>query len=194
MNRLTKRLALAAVAWMGVHAVTGAANDEAMGGADEATTIYSAFLTQWMGEGDSPINVATTAKAPMPDQIRQYNDCAGNGGDERIHWTTGTTDADLKRALSPIARVRLVDPDQWHPRDPHALIAEGKSVDAAVEAGVDGGLMIFSAISFNEAHDVAMLSFSFVCGSLCGHGGAVMFNKTPSGWLQSRKQCSSWIS
>lgn len=184
----------ALMGWMGMHAMPCLANDTASSSAADAKAIYVAFLTQWMGKDDAPTNVADTAKQPTPDDIGHYTQCAGSDESGSIRWVSGTTDADLRNAIGSLARVKLVAPAQWQAVDPSDLIAHGRSADAAVEAGFAGGLMTLSAISFNQAHDVALFTFSFECGRLCGHGGTVMFTKTPRGWVQDRRSCDSWMS
>lgn len=147
-----------------------------------------------MCKDNAPMNVANTAVRPTPEDIGQYNECVSGGTGRSVHWITSTTDVDLNSALSSLPRVNLVDPKHWQPVDPGRFIAKGQSVGAAVDAGIANGLMTLGAISFNEAHDTAMLTFSFVCGSLCGHGGVAMFKKTSKGWVQSKQPCGSWIS
>jgi hypothetical protein len=194
MSQAVKYLMVAVIAWMGVHAVVCSADETKDGRIRDASEIYRSFLAQWMGSDGAPMNVANSAVAPTQQDIAQYNECAGHGTAKNIRWITGTTDVDLNSALSTLPRVKLVDPKHWQPMDPGRLIASGQSVGAAVSVGIDNGLMTLSAISFNEAHDTAMLSFSFVCGALCGHGGTVMFKKTFKGWVQSKQPCSSWMS
>jgi len=87
-----------------------------------------------------------------------------------------------------------VDPKTWKPSDPRDAIARGKSIEAAVENGFAKGLYAFSAIAFNASHTTAALSYSFVCGMLCGNGGVVVFNKTNRGWVKSDENCGIWIS
>jgi hypothetical protein len=194
MSRAVKCLIVAAMAWFGVHSAGCLADETKASRTSEASEIYSAFLAQWMGNDRAPMNVANTAVRPTPDDVGQYNECTSGGTGGSVRWIAGSTDADLHRARASLPRVNLVDAKRWQPVDPGRLIAKGQPVGAAVNAGIDNGLMTLSVISFNEAHDTAMLTFSFVCGSLCGHGGAVMFKKTPKGWVQSKTPCSSWTS
>jgi hypothetical protein len=194
MSRAAKCLMIVTVGWMGVHVPGCLADETNAGSTGDAKEIYSAFLARWMGKYGAPMNVANSAVRPTPEDIGQYSECAADGTGKSARWVTGTTDADLKSALSSLPRVNLVDPKRWQPMDPGGLIAKGQSFGAAVNAGINGGLMTLSVISFNERHDTAMLTFSFVCGSLCGHGGAVMFKKTSKGWVQSKQPCSSWMS
>lgn len=194
MRRASIYLMTAVVAWMGVIGARCLAHETMASNADDAREIYDAFLTQWMGKDNAKTNVASTATQPTPKDIDQYNECTSGGKGSSTHWTTSTTDADLKSALAPLPRINLVDPKRWQAADPGRLITKGQSVDTAVETGVANGLMTLSAISFNKTHDIAMFTYSFACGSLCGNGGVVMFKKTPRGWVRSKQHCSNWIS
>ena len=194
MRQAAKCLMVGVIALMGAHVATCQADETAVSAADDAKEIYGAFLTQWKGKHDVLTNVANTVARPTTEDIAKYNACAGSASRQNVHWTTSTTDADIKNALVSLSRINLVDPEHWQAADPSTLIAEGQSVDTAVETGMANGLMTLSAISFDEMHHTAVFSFSFICGSLCGHGGIVMFKKTPKGWVQSRQLCGSWMS
>ena len=75
----------------------------------------------------------------------------------------------------PTDKVHLVDPGKHEISDPGNAIGEGQSVDDAVEAGFKAGLFTFSEVVFDTAHTHAALNYTFHCGSLCGHGGTVVF-------------------
>lgn len=194
MRQAARCLIVGMVALMGSHAATCLADETAASPANDAKEIYGAFLTQWKGKYDALTNVANTAARPTTEDIAQYNECAGSWRSRNIHWKTNTTDVDLKNALASLSRINLVDAKSWQAADPSRLIAQGQSIDTAVDTGIANGLMTLSAISFDEAHDTAMFSFSFACGSLCGHGGIVMFKKTSKGWVQSKRRCGSRMS
>ena len=193
MRRLAKCWVVAVIAWAGVHTSPCAASERYISSVDDAKAIYGAFLTQWMGKGDAPTNVADKAAEPTAEDVEQYTECAGERN-KSTNWTTGGSSADFESALASLARVEPIDATQWRATDPGELIANGQSVGAAVDAGYAGGLMTLSAISFNETRDIAMLAYSFQCGRLCGQGGIVMFNRTSRGWVQSKRQCGSWVS
>jgi hypothetical protein len=38
------------------------------------------------------------------------------------------------------------------------------------------------------------ITYSFVCGGLCGSGGSVMFDKTAAGLKQREVPCGGWVS
>jgi hypothetical protein len=100
----------------------------------------------------------------------------------------------------------FVDPEQQaktvRQNDPGNLIKsaidDGKKVsesqlDDAVEKAFQTGLFTFSEIAFDKQHHRAVLSYSFSCGGLCGHGNTVVLTKIGDKW-KTTKTCSGWIS
>lgn len=174
--------------------VAAPANPGSTGDKSDIATMYEAFLKHWNGKSHKPINVATSANAPSPDDMRQYADCAKQIGKPNTEWVAGSTISDLKTVLGKPASIHFIDPKTWRPLDPGALIRSGASVGPAVSTGMAQGLVTLSAVTFNKAHDLAVFNFSFVCGGLCGTGFIVVFNKTPNGWVQSKSACGGYMS
>ena len=77
--------------------------------------------------------------------------------------------------------------------DPWAGIQQGHSVEDSVRNGFAHGLFTFSEIQFDKSHTHAIVSYSFVCGRLCGNGAEVVLEKTETGW-RLEKRCGVWIS
>src|SRR4249919_1093243 len=166
-------------------------NNGAKANGSDASDIYGQFLDSWAGKEKEPVNVSRTAKVPSEDELKEFSDCVK---DANVHWSPTESIADLTDFVGKLSYVRLIDPDKWNPQDPGRLIAQGKSVDSAVKSGFAHGLMTLSAITFDQSHNTAAFTYSFVCGALCGNGGTVLFVRGQSGWTQSTKQCGSWIS
>lgn len=186
MSRLLTALAISICIGYAPQAIAGT-NDVA--DATDSASIYGAFLDKWTGAEKKPINISARADAPTADALKEFSDCAGID-----HWPPVAPINDLAGLVGQLPYVRLVDPDKWRPRDPGKLIAQGHSVEAAVDAGFASGLTTFSAIAFDDAHTTAAFTFSFVCGGLCGSGRTVIFRHTPAGWVESETQCGNWIS
>ena len=91
----------------------------------------------------------------------------------------------------------LIDPDsgskEVKKNDPENSIRNGGSVDGAVENGFAHGLFTLGEVRFDKSHTHAIVSFSFVCGGLCGHGATLVMKKTAKGWERSNA-CENWIS
>ena len=94
--------------------------------------------------------------------------------------------------------VRLVDADKQalivRNNDPTSSLREGKSVETAVNRAFSSGLFSVSEIAFDEEHRRALVGYSFVCGSLCGHGGVWLFEKVGGAWKRSERVCGGWVS
>jgi hypothetical protein len=92
---------------------------------------------------------------------------------------------------------RLVDPDQ-HARvvrenDPQRHIHNEKDIGNAVDNGFAHGLFTLGEIQFDKPHTFAAVSFSFWCGSLCGHSQTWVMKKSNGNW-ERIKVCAAWIS
>jgi hypothetical protein len=94
-------------------------------------------------------------------------------------------------------KIVLVDPErqrkQVRENDPGRTIKEGRSVADAVNNGFAHGLVTLSEIRFTKDHKLAIVSYGFFCGSLCGNGGTVVLEKTDAGWRR-KTRCGEWIS
>jgi len=105
---------------------------------------------------------------------------------------------DLTVDVLPGKNMRLVDPKKQarivHENDPSRTIRGGKSVDAAVRSAFSAGLFSLSEIAFDKDHLRAVVSYSFWCGSLCGHGSTLVFEKQSDGWHKIGAECSGWVS
>ncbi|HEY4092664.1 MAG TPA: hypothetical protein VGN46_14210 [Luteibacter sp.] len=160
--------------------------------ATDAAAVYKAFLHDWMGKSHQPINVARVAEPMHPEGAD--GGCEGHPEIEALIKQPAERIDDLSTVLGPDPSIHYVDPSTWHPTDPQHLIAQGKSVKAAVKEGMSAALLTFSAIAFNERRDVAVFNYSFVCGGLCGNGGITVMRKKGSTWEPDPRQCTQWIS
>ena len=194
MHRLLILLVSLAAALASVSGIAAPTNPANTGDKGDIAAMYEAFLNHWNGKSHEPINVAASADAPSPDDLKQYADCAKEIGKPNTHWIPGSKINDLTTVLGKPASVHFIDPKKWRPLDPGALIGSGASVGSAVSAGMAQGLVTLSAVTFNKAHDFAVFNFSFVCGGLCGSGFIVVFYKTPKGWVQSKSTCGGYMS
>lgn len=78
--------------------------------------------------------------------------------------------------------------------DPRNGMAGGKSVEKAVDDAVGSGLISISEIAFDRDHRVALVSYEFVCGSLCGSGGTWLLEKANGVWKRADHSCGGWVS
>jgi hypothetical protein len=78
--------------------------------------------------------------------------------------------------------------------DPIHSIHEGKSIETAVRRAFSTGIFSVSEIAFDKEHRRALLGYRFACGSLCGSGGALLFEKVAGVWKKSDSNCGGWVS
>jgi len=68
-----------------------------------------------------------------------------------------------------------------------------KQIGDSLTQAFGTGLFTFSEIAFDKQHHYAVLTYSFVCGGLCGHGNTIVLKKVKEGWRIGRT-CRNWIS
>jgi hypothetical protein len=103
-------------------------------------------------------------------------------------------------------RIVLVDPHRQQEKikkgDPQNLIKKSiddhekvtdKQLDNSVKQAFNNGLFTLSEIRFNKEHRRAVLTYSFTCGMLCGHGNTLILKKVGEKWKVDKK-CGGWIS
>ncbi len=103
-------------------------------------------------------------------------------------------------------KIILVDPDRQQEtikeNDPQNLIKKtiddgqkftDEQLDQSLKSAFDTGLFTLSEIVFDKEHRRAAVSYSFVCGSLCGNGTTLVLKKVGPNWKVA-KRCSGWIS
>jgi hypothetical protein len=96
----------------------------------------------------------------------------------------GLQEEKIKMGDPAILMKRVIDGHQDVPR---------KQIDDATERAVQNGLVTLSEISFNKKHTRALVSFSFVCGELCGYGNVLVLKKVGERWVIN-KTCEEWVS
>ena len=158
---------------------------------EESATIFELFLDQWLGKAGH-VNLSYVTEFPDDDALHGYAECLKG---EKLAIPSKPQIEELRgTALEKRKDVGLVEPTTWRVHDPGESISKGVAVSKAVDEGMKGGLLSLSTLIFDEQHKVAVLSYSFVCGSLCGSGGTVIFDKKPSGWKARKERCGGWVS
>jgi hypothetical protein len=112
----------------------------------------------------------------------------------------------IENAVIFSPKIVIVNPDAQSAKitenDPHKLVTNAGNIpndefenklNDSVEQAFRTGLFTLSEILFDKDHRHAMVSFSFYCGTLCGHGGTFLLKKSGKRWL-IKKQCAGWIS
>jgi hypothetical protein len=160
----------------------------------DVTEIYATFLQEWSGKNQSTFNLAKSADSVPENGINQEFYSSGCGGIADVRKLPSYSTSDLSYIVKNLPHIHVIDPRTWRPVDPSVLISNGQAVGSAVERAYSSGLMTLSSVTFDEQHDVAIFAYTFMCGSLCGNGGVVIFHKTAKGWIRDKKDCVSWVS
>lgn len=167
--------------------------------ADEVA-IYKAVLRTYSGDKDASLNISATTYPLDPN--------ASTSGFDQPECLSGIEPGDLASVSSsyhelpvevlPSKAMRLVDPKKQaklvHSNDPSNTIRNGEPVKSAVAAAFSTGLFSMSEIAFDKAHHFAAVTYTFWCGSLCGHGQTLVFEKVNGEWRNANRSCGNWIS
>jgi hypothetical protein len=165
--------------------------------ADELA-IYNAVLRQYSEGNDIALNVSQTtypldSSSPMSDLSA---DCLQ--GIQLDLAAVSHTFHKLSHDVLPGPKMKLVDPKKQtkavRSNDPGKTIRNGKPVKDAVENAFFTGLFSMSEIAFDKEHRFAVVSYSFYCGELCGHGATLVFEKINGEWRKTGRHCANWIS
>lgn len=162
---------------------------------DEAA-IYRLLLESWNDRSHTPLNVSEQTM-PLDQNI---SDCECLEGID-LESLAGATRSFryLPRNLFPLSSARLVNPESQRATvragDPSKRISDSSvSIDDAIRRGFATGLFEVSEIAFDKSGQVAIVSYSFVCGELCGSGSVLRFEKVDGVWTKSPRVCGGWVS
>lgn len=157
--------------------------------------IYEAVLERWNSQSKQSLNVSNKTM-PLDSDI---SDCEclkaidvqsfANATRSYHHLQKNTLSSENLRIVDAEFQTAIV-----HDNDPHASMGKGLSVDAAVRRAFANGLFTLSEVAFDKEHHRAIVSFSFVCGSLCGSGSVWLFEKVDGTWKKAEHNCGGWIS
>jgi hypothetical protein len=74
--------------------------------------------------------------------------------------------------------------------DPSRTMAKGTAVKDAVNNAFASGLFSLSEIAFDRDHHRAWVGYSFWCGSWCGRGSTLVFEKVGGEWKKADRRCA----
>jgi hypothetical protein len=158
----------------------------------ERMEIYRDFLSGYNNGSGSILNVANATTTFFISNDDDFKGCLKGFDPDAFKVTTFHQFAP---DAFPTSATRLVDPKKVKRRDPGDAIKHGESVEDAVRTGFAAGIFSFSEIAFDGPHTHAAFTYSFVCGSLCGSGGTVVYELHDGNWKQDKRQhCGQWIS
>ena len=169
--------------------------------ADEVAVYRAVLLQQYGGSADSsPLNVSIRTYPLDPESPMSSlkgPDCLKGIQLENLSVVAHSFH-ELPRDVLTGKGMTLVDPKKHskivRSNDPSKTIPKGKSVENAVADAFASGLFSMSEIAFDKERHYAVVSYSFVCGGLCGSGSTIVFEKVNGEWKNARRNCGGWIS
>lgn len=179
---------------MGEHGLKTAINPSHL--STDEIAVYKAVLHQWNSDGRT-LNVANRTFPLDAVSSGSSCECLRNLDLQNLASASHSSHY-LTRDVFPERNIRLVDEDVQRTaiqtNDPHNGMAAGKSVEKAVNDAFVSGLFSLSEIAFDRDHREALVSYGFVCGSLCGSGGTWLLEKVDGVWKKADRVCSGWVS
>lgn len=169
----------------------------------EQIAVYRAVLEDYTKDDKAALNLADTTE-PLELSTSDTTCVKGIKLDKRSSSAGVVHKLDAK--IAPDLKLVLVAPELQQQRidqnDPQNLVKSAidggqhvtdEQVENAVRTAFDSGLFTFSEIEFDKGHRRAVVTYSFVCGRLCGHGNTVVLEKTGEKW-KVKKNCGGWVS
>jgi hypothetical protein len=149
-------------------------------GADEVF-IYNAVLRHY-GDKDTALNVSQTTYPLDPSSPMdglQDAECLKGIHLENLAVVSHSFH-ELPPDVLPGKKMKLVDPRK------QTKIVRSNDPSTA--------LFSMSEIAFDKDRRFAVVSYRFWCGSLCGNGSTLVFEKVKGEWRNANRNCGSWIS
>jgi len=166
----------------------------------DEVAIYKSVLQQFGSRKSEGLHVSSTTYPLNPDSPMsglKAHDCL-QGIDLENIASVSHSFHDLPPDVLAGNGMTLVDPKKQakivHSNDPSDTIPKGKSVQDSVDDAFSTALFSMSEIAFDKEHQFAVVSYHFWCGSLCGNGSTIVFEKINGVWQNANRNCGGWIS
>jgi hypothetical protein len=161
---------------------------------EEATAIYRAFLSSYHVDsswGARRIGKLTTPFSPnaAPESA---DECLKSLDipvpmDAHLHALTASSiPGSIKSVIvDPLLEDKKIVAKESSPQQPRRKHAR---------PDMQAHILSLSEVVFNADHTRAVMSYSFVCGMLCGDGGGALFEKRDGKWIFVKNVCGHWVS
>ena len=171
----------------------------------EQTAVYRAVLQDIQKDSKDTLNLANTTES-IRQSAALFNGACPKTPQPQVARDSSSVVHRLNSALALNLKIVLVDPAAQEEKikngDPAILMKRviddrqdvpQSRIDDATERAVKNGLLMLSEIIFNKKHNRALVSYSFVCGELCGYGNVLVLTKVGEKW-KIYKTCEGWVS
>ena len=163
----------------------------------ERVAIYRIFFDWYAGRNPDAIRLANRTVPLDPSNHSAQNPCLKETRLQNLADARSTIHT-LDPEMTEGTKLQLSDPKRQlatiQSTNPSRSMRKGKPLDDAVRDAFATGLLTVSEIAFDENHLHAFMSYGFYCGSLCGHGGNLLFEKVGGKWRISNAFCGGWVS
>ena len=171
----------------------------------EQIAIYRAVLDDYMKDSAGVLNVADTTE-PLDQSGFGFDEGCVKNIQVQPDRDTVTMTHKLDLSLVRDKRFKLVDPGHQQEKikqndpqgvvkgviDDHRVVTD-KQLDRSVSRAFQTGMLTLSEILFDKQQRHALVSYSFVCGELCGNGNLLALTKVGHKWKVT-KRCGGWVS
>lgn len=156
--------------------------------------VYEVVLQSWFGSSRSKIQVDEHLEVAPSLSNREVLECL-QGVAFQARSGTQADDHSLRGATFKRAGIRVVDGTKWKAEDQQleSTVAKGQFRDADLRRAFAHALTSFSHIQFDQEGILALLTFSNVCGDLCGGGSTLLMKKSVDRW-KVLKRCRGYVS
>jgi len=172
--------------------------------ADEQVAVYRAVLQDYLKDSKDSLNLADKTEV-IEGAWTSFDGTCPKNHDREVTQSSGP----MVHRFSPETvldkRVVIVDASEQQKKidrsDPQNLVKRAiddhvsvshTELNDSIKQAFKNGVFTLSEIIFDKKHQRALVSYGFVCGSLCGNGNTLILTKARSNWRVS-KTCSGWV-
>jgi len=163
--------------------------------------VYQVVVHEYLKNSKDTLNLADRTEPLQKAPVSFEGGCpADRAKPEPSHVVHRTAQA---AALDK--RLALVDPDKQQEKintgDPQILVKKAiddhvmpsdQDLENSIKQAFKNGVFTLSEIVFDKKHQFALVSYSFVCGGLCGNGNTYVLEKSSGKW-KIKKTCGGWV-
>lgn len=167
----------------------------------EQIAVYRAVLGRYLKGSQGVLNLANITE-PLVEAdtacVERLDSRATKGSVAVVHRIAPSFVADTKIVLVDSERQQATIKEN----DPQNLMRKAiddqqkitdEQLDQSLKSAFSTGLFTLSEVAFDKEHHRAAVSYSFVCGGLCGHGNTLLLRKVGHNW-KVLKRCGGWVS
>lgn len=170
---------------------------------DEQLVIYRIVIAEYLKGSGGKLNLSNRTD---PLRLGKFDKACARGIDREAIDNAAIEVHKFNDTSPLIPSVVFVDPDkqqmQIRQNDPENLMRKSvddhepvtnEQLDNSLKQAFGAALFSISEIAFDKQHRRAVVTYSFVCGMLCGHGNTLRLEKTDAAW-KIKETCGGWQS